>query len=59
MKTSMLQPAQRKRRTESRIVGQATTDEPRRQSEKFRAMLQHARTRIVGRRHGIGLTCNV
>jgi hypothetical protein len=28
MKTSMLHPAQRKRRTESRIVGQATTDEP-------------------------------
>ena len=30
-----------------------------RQSEKLRAILQHARTRIVGRRHGIGLACNV
>jgi len=30
-----------------------------RQREKSRAMLQHARTRIVGRRHGIGLACYV
>jgi hypothetical protein len=59
MITSLRQPAQGKRRTDSGIVGQATTDEPidRREVPCYpKCTLALARSGGV---HGIGSTCNV
>ncbi len=49
MKASVPQRAQRKRRTDSGIVGQATTDEPIDTARSAVLCYEHARTCIVGR----------
>lgn len=49
MKASAPQRAQRKRRKDSGIVGQATTDEPIDTARSAVLCYEHARTCIVGR----------
>jgi hypothetical protein len=56
MKATAQQRAHRKRRRDSSIVGQATTDEPIDTTGTSVLYLQYARTRWVGRGHGIGST---